>query len=86
MTPTEQITEKILSLQNALLSHHPQIPTLLRDTHTTLRKDPDLVTALEDEQIAIVVEALKKQTNTEIVTTASKSSAKSVKKITALDL
>ena len=86
MTPTEQITEKILSLQNALLSHHPQIPTLLRDIHTTLRKDPDLVTALEDEQIATVVAALKKQTNTEIVTTASKSSTKSVKKITALDL
>lgn len=88
MTPAQQMTEKLLSLETALTSHHPQLPSLLREIHTTLRKDPDLVTALTDEQIAVVVAALKKQTATEIVTSTSKSksSSKSLKNIGILDL
>ena len=86
MTPTEQITEKLLSLQTALVSAHPQLPVLLREIHTTLRKDPDIVTALTDEQIAVVISALKQQTATEIVTSPKKTSTKALKNITALDL
>lgn len=88
MTPAEQMTEKLLSLQEALTSAQPQLPSLLREIHTTLRKDPDLVTALTDEQIAVVVSALKKQTATEIVSSASKktSSTKALKNIGVIDL
>lgn len=88
MTPAEQMTEKLLSLQNALTSAHPQLPSLLREIHTTLRKDPDLVTALTDIQISIVIAALKKQTATEIVSSASKktSSTKALKNIGVIDL
>lgn len=87
MTPAQQMTEKLLSLETALTSAHPQIPSLLREIHTTLRKDPDLVTALTDDQIAVVVAALKKQTATEIVTSAvKKPAAKAIKNISLLDL
>lgn len=88
MTPAEQMTEKLLSLQNALLQAHPQIPSLLREIHTTLRKDPDIVTALSDEQIAVVVAALKRQTATEIITSATKKTGttKALKNIGLIDL
>lgn len=79
-----QIKEKILSLQEALLDQHPQLPTILRDIHTKLKLDPETVTLLNDEEVAIIVSGLKKQTQTHIVTTASKSKAS--KALKSLDL
>jgi hypothetical protein len=86
MNLQEQVTEKILSLQSALLSQHPQLPILLREIHTTLKENPDCVTLLTDEEVGVIVNGLKKQTATEIATVALKSKTKSLKTIGLEDL
>ena len=88
MNLSDQIREKILSLQTALTNQHPTMPTLLREIWKTLKENPDQVTLLEEDQIEVIVNGLKKQTNTEIVTAAlkSKSGTKSLKSISLADL
>lgn len=63
-----EIKEKIAALQEALLSSHPSLPVLLRTIHTQLRKDPEIVTLPGDEEIGIIVNCLKRQTQVELVT------------------
>lgn len=86
MNQAEQLKERVLSLQAALLESHPTMPQLLRQIHTQLKADPTCVTLLEEEDICIIVEGLKKQTLTTIATTTSKSKAKSIKSIGLNDL
>lgn len=83
-----QIKEKILSLQTALLEQHPIMPALLRDIHSNLKANPDVVTLLTEEEICIIVNGLERQTNTFIAASvvASKSKTKSAKNITLEDL
>jgi len=85
MNISEQISEKVLSLEQALLSQHPQMPALLREIWQTLKANPDCVTLMEEEQIGVIVNGLKRQTATEIATVALKSK-KSVKSIGISDL
>ena len=73
MNPGFEIKEKFASLQEALLSAHPRMPVLLKEIHDFLDKEKHVVTLLSEEEIAIVVLGLKRQTATEItVSTASK--------------
>lgn len=72
-----EIKEKIAKLQETILASHPTLPVLLRQIHTQLRTDPELVSCLEEEEIGIIVNGLKKQTNTEIATAATKKSGTS---------
>lgn len=78
-----QTKEKIVSLQEALLASSPKMPVLLREIHTTLKADPEVVTLLDESDIAVIVNGLKKQTQTELATATlkSKSSTKSLKNI-----
>ena len=81
------VKEQIANLQQRLLSAHPEMPLLLRKIHTTLRSDPEIVTLLEDEEIGVIIEGLKQQTNTVIATSvATKKSGKSLKSIGVSDL
>lgn len=77
---TFQLKEKIAALSTRLLTADPMMPVLLREIHTMLRKDPEQVTLLEEEEIGIIVNGLKVQTNTELVTTAVKNSTTSALK------
>lgn len=65
---------KVSELQNALLTLHPTMPVLLREIHNHLKKDPEIVTLMTEDEIGVVVNGLKRQTTTEIVTSISKSS------------
>ena len=81
------IREKLATLETALQDAVPGIATLLRDIHTSLKKDPDVVTLLSEEECGILVAGLKKQTSTEISTAALKTGAKkSLKNLTVADL
>ena len=90
LTPTGQayqVQEKLASLEALLQSAAPGIATLLRDIHSTLKKDPEIVTLLSEEECAILVNGLKKQTQTEIATAAIKSPRKkAISKMTVADL
>ena len=85
---TYVLHEAIANLQQLILTAHPTLPVLLRTIHKQVRDDPELVTILSEEELGIIVNGLKVQTNTEIVATAVKSSttAKLKKKILTVDL
>jgi hypothetical protein len=84
------IRMQIASLQEALLNAHPTMPILLRDIHRNLKSDPAIVTLLSEEDIAIIVSGLKKQTMTEITAsvlkTPSATSKAKLSKTTLADL
>jgi len=67
-----EIQEKLARLEAALLESTPGLPNLLRDIHTQLKKDPDVVTILTEAECATLVRGLKKQTATEIAVAALK--------------
>ena len=77
---TYVLNEAIVQLNNALLTSHPSMPVLLRTIHKQLRDDPELVTILSEEELGIIVNCLKKQTNTEIVASVVKGSKGTGKK------
>lgn len=82
-----QIKEKLARLETALNEKLPGIATLLRDIHSSLKKDPDVVTLLSEEECSILVQGLKKQTATEIATSVIKAPKKSMKSMqVGLDL
>lgn len=79
------IKQKIVTLQAALEERVPNIKTYLADIHKTLAEDPEVVTAMSEEEISVVVKGLMQYANTEIP--VSKSAGKKKKTpITAADL
>jgi hypothetical protein len=87
MTPIEQLREKVLSLQTALLEANPTMPVLLREIHQNLKQDEEIVTILSEEEIGIIVQGLMKQTNTVILASvAKKGTGKALKKTTLEDI
>lgn len=81
------VREKLAQLDSLLETAAPGMPTLLREIHQILKKDPDMVTLLSEEECNIVVRGLKKQTATEIATAAVKKGAKkALSKMTVADL
>lgn len=84
-----EIKSKLDELQAALLSAHPTMPTLLRDIHRTLKAQPEQVTLMSEDEIAIVVAGLDKQTNThiaQVTTKKSTSKSKALKNVTLDEL
>lgn len=81
------LLQKIEALQEAILSAHPQMPMLLRTIHKQLKEEPSNVTLLTEDQIASIVNGLKKVTKTELLTaTLKKTTVKSLKNTTVDDL
>lgn len=85
------IKDKIAEMNTALLSAHPTMPILLRDIHNHLRRDPELVTIISEEEIGMIVNGLKQQTKTALVTATVKTSKtaagkKTIAKLTVDDL
>jgi hypothetical protein len=84
-----EIKSKLDELSNALLSAHPQMPTLLRDIRTTLKNFSEQVTLMTEEEINIVVRGLEKQTNSHVAAATVKPSAAkkaALKNVTSDDL
>mgnify|MGYP006995681237 CR=1 FL=1 len=82
-----QIREQLATLEAALLAKDPSMPQHLRTIHAQLKKDPDLVTLLTEEECNILVEGLKKQTGVSIAVAAIKSAPKkAMSKMTLSDL
>lgn len=87
MTPHELISFKISELYDAVQKTLPNMPVLLRDIHTNLKADPELVTLLDPDEIAVIVSGLSKQTQTTITTAiVSGTKGKSLKKISVDDI
>lgn len=78
-----ELKEKVATLGQTILDRHPTMPTLLREIHTALRKQPENVTLLSDEEIAILVRGLENQTNTYLAATVSGAKKSSTKSLAA---
>ena len=70
------VQEKIQSLQSALLERHPRMPNLLQEIHQALKAQPENVTLLPEENIAIIVQGLQQQTNTFFAESVAKGKGK----------
>lgn len=77
---TFALQEKVAELSGLILSKHPKMPQLLREIHATLRKQPENVTLLNEEEIAVIVSGLKVQTGVEFATAALKDKSASTTK------
>lgn len=87
MTPAESCKQQVAELAAALHSQHPGMPGMLRTIHQNLKKDPDLVTALSDEEIGTILSGLKKHTGVELVAaTMKQKSGKAMKNMGVADL
>lgn len=87
MTPHEIISHKINELQVAVQQTLPNMPSLLRDIHMNLRNDPEIVTLLSPQEVAVIVSGLSKQTQTSITTQVlSGAKGKSLKKVSVDDI
>jgi len=83
---SDQITEKVEALNQALLAQHPTMPGLLREIWQCLKANPEQVTLLEEEEIGVIVNGLKQQVKVEIATVALKTKTKSIKQLSLSDL
>lgn len=86
MNTADAIKMKVAELEQAILNQHPTMPTLLKQMHTALRQEPELLHMLSDEEIGVIVQGLSKQTNTVIVTAAAKGNSKAGKVAKSLNL
>lgn len=70
---------KVAELESALLERHPKMPVLLREIHTALRLQPENVTLMNEDEIAIIVSGLSVQTSVEFAKEAVKPAGKNAK-------
>lgn len=74
------LAEKVQSLKDAILEKHPRMPTLLAEIHKTLLAQPEQVTLMSEDELAILFSGLMKQSGVEFAKAAmsSKTSGKSL--------
>lgn len=87
MNIQEQLQDKIAEIQTTLETSAPGLPSLLRTVHSQLKKDPELVTLLSDEECSVIVNGLKEHTKIELACVAVKSKPRvALKNTTVADL
>lgn len=70
-----EIKQKLFDIENELKEENPNISSLLRYIHTALRKDPEIVTLLNETEITAIVTTLKLQAGEMLAVKATKSRA-----------
>jgi len=84
MNLQEQLKDKIAEIRDTLENSAPGLPSLLRTIHTQLKKDPELVTLLSNEDCSILVNGLKEHTKIELACTAMKGKTRTALKQTTI--
>lgn len=78
-----EFLEKLNRLEENLLEQHPLLPNLLREIHKALSLQPENVILMNEEELAILVAGLDKQTGQELAQLAVSQSKKSTGKAKA---
>lgn len=83
--PGFALKSQVAELSDLILSRHPRLPILLREIHTALRAQPENVTLMSEEEIAVIISGLKIQTATDfaIATTPKKTALQKIKSLGA---
>ena len=84
MNLAQQVQENIATMEIALKESLPEIPTLLQTIHRQLKKDPEIVTLLSEDECNTLVEGLKEHTGIELAAKALKKPPKKSLKSTSL--
>ena len=71
-----QLQQNMQQLEKALLTNDPQMPSYLKESHKVLISHPESVHLLEDEEIARLIDAAQKFTNTQIIAAIAKTASK----------
>jgi len=81
------LEEKLTSLDSLLKERSPLIKVALQEIHTLLKKQPENVTILSEEQIASIVQSLEQVTGEHFAISATKGtgSTKLAKKLGKAD-
>lgn len=74
---THPIAMEMAELEAALDAQVPGFVSILSTIHKKLKADPNVVTLLDDEEIAVIVAGLEKHTNVTIVAPSAVKAAKS---------
>jgi hypothetical protein len=69
-----ELSERILRLDAAIASNHPEFDSILQTIHRNLDKDEQLLHLLKPDQISSIFRGLKKKTQTVLVEDTVKSS------------
>lgn len=79
---------ELAELEQALTEKLPEFKTILRDIHSKLRQDTELVAALSEEEIELIVTGLTRHASLEIIAPKAAKAARAAKKVpvTAADL
>ena len=72
------IKMQLAELEAALTQKIPEFRTILRDIHGKLRQDPELVTAMSEEEISLIVSGLVAHANVEVLAPKAAKKAKSL--------
>ena len=87
MNLQEQLHSKIQEIDTTLNQSLPGLAGLLRTIHTQIKKDPELVTLLSDEECSVLVRGLKDHTKIELACASIKGAPrKALSKTTVADL
>lgn len=78
-----ELQTKVLELETALKERHPRMPNLLQEIYVALRAQPENVTLLSPEEVAIIVSGLSAQTQTEFAASVVSSKTSVSKSINA---
>lgn len=82
------LQERFAALDKSLAERSPQIKLILHEIHTTLKKQPENVTLLSEDEIAIVFQSLEQVTGTHFAISQTKGSGsgKTAKKAATMSL
>lgn len=86
--PDNPLMMQLAELEDALLKKLPEFRTILRDIHTKLRQDPEVVTILTEDEVSLIVSGLVTHANVDIIAPRTVKAAKKAAKtpISAGDL
>lgn len=88
MEDTDKIKMRCAELEQKLALNDPTFRNILKEIHENIRKQPELIYVLKDEEIAVIVSGLSKHTGIEIaaVKVKEKISKKAAANLTADDV
>jgi hypothetical protein len=72
----QEVSDKIATLHNQILSAHPRMPVLLKEIRDTLYSYPECNTLLTEDQMNTIIEGLEKLVDTDLAAITLKAASK----------